>query len=178
MSLYFIALLPDPELLERIQLIKEEVAEKHNSRHSLKLPAHITLQPPFKKEEEEEANIIKTLRELVKEQEKFDVKLRDFGSFPPRVIYIDIVDIQPVVELHQRLIIFLKKYKIVDATDPKFHPHVTVATRDLTVKDFKVAWPEFKTRKFTADWKVEKIYLFKHNGKVWKIWEDFQFGNN
>ncbi|MFN6233029.1 MAG: 2'-5' RNA ligase family protein, partial [Microcystis sp.] len=47
-SLFFIALLPPPEVQEIATKIKVEFAEIYNSRAALKSPPHVTLQPPFR----------------------------------------------------------------------------------------------------------------------------------
>ncbi|MDA3817965.1 MAG: 2'-5' RNA ligase family protein [Prolixibacteraceae bacterium] len=86
-----------------IKLIKEEVCEKYNSCHALKSPPHITLQKPFKRTDEEEQTIIKTLQKAADNQKSFEVILNRHGAFPPKVIYINAQPIAPIEQLHSKL---------------------------------------------------------------------------
>lgn len=177
MSLYFIALLPNSELQERIENIKEEMATKYASFHALKLPAHVTLQPPFKLKDDREIQIHLMLEEFVKDQEQFIIELQNFGSFPPRVLFIDVANKKPISEFQESLKNLLVQCEILKEkeVDDRFHPHVTIATRDLKDKIFKIAWADLSNRNFTANWEVKSLILFKHNGKIWEMNGEFPF---
>ena len=66
MPLYFLAVIPSEEINKRIKSLKLEIAEKYEAKHALKLPAHITLQIPFKIPETEEGKLIDSLKTLLK----------------------------------------------------------------------------------------------------------------
>lgn len=176
MSLYFIALVLPEELNKQIKDLKFEMAEKFSAKHALKLPAHITLRPPFNMEEEQEKKLSALLQGLAREQNKIPVDLDGFGSFAPRVIYINIKNGQLLYELHGQL-----EKKLINVTGNKkkvnsqFHPHITIATRDLDQKKFPDALLTFKERKFERNFEAEKITLLKHNGQVWEIHSEYSF---
>jgi len=48
-----------------------------------------------------------------------------------------------------------------------YHPHLTLAFRDLKKPMFKLAWAEFKERKYQQSFLTTGITLLKHNGKSW-----------
>ena len=50
-----------------------------------------------------------------------------------------------------------------------FHPHITIATRDLFKKSYYEAWDYFSKKEFTASWMAEGISLMKHNKKNWDV---------
>jgi 2'-5' RNA ligase len=54
-----------------------------------------------------------------------------------------------------------------------FHPHLTVAFRDLKKPNYQLAWEEFKSKNFQAEFIADKITLLKHTGKVWEIHQEF-----
>lgn len=176
MSLYFIALVPDEDLKEKVKVLKEEMAEKFNAYHALKLPAHITLQPPFKLNKKEEDLLLKELNRLSCKFSPFEVYLSGFGSFPPRVIFINIKNPQPVQYIYYKL---QKDLKIIIPEEyhetREFHPHITIATKDLEKPDYKNAWKDLKHREFSATFTASKISLFRHNGKSWEIKKEFNF---
>ena len=81
MALYFLAIIPSEEISKRIKSLKLEIAEKYKAKHALKLPAHITLQIPFKIPETEEKKLIASLKSFAENQESFPLNLKDFGRF-------------------------------------------------------------------------------------------------
>lgn len=86
--LYLIALLPPKEILNEIRLLKEEIKAGFAVSHALKLPAHITLQRPFRVYEEKEKELVGNLSGFSGNHEAFLVELQGFGTFPPRVIFV------------------------------------------------------------------------------------------
>jgi 2'-5' RNA ligase len=58
------------------------------------------------------------------------------------------------------------------------HPHITIATRDLTPAAFDEVWPEIKGEEFRASFNVNSIFLLKHNGRDWDVYDEFPFGGD
>lgn len=177
MSLYFIALLPPEKIRSSIKAFKLEIADKYNARHALKLPAHITLQPPIKLEITREKQLEQVLENFCVTQRSFELKLNGFGSFPPRVIFAQVRNKQPVIELHDALQKALRENDFLkgNKTPDNFHPHVTIATRDLDPESFSAAWTHFEAREFKVSFAVESFFLLKHTGKSWEIYKEFLF---
>jgi len=176
-NLYFIALVPHPELLEEIRELKEEMKILSEAKSILKSPAHITIQKPFKRDAGEEPHIIKTLRHFAGQQKPFTVTLDGYGSFPPRVIFINVKDFNHITELHtglkEALIGELNLTQSEIMSD--IHPHVTLTTRYLTIEGFNNAWPLFKDREFSGSFKALNLCLLKHDGQKWNILYRFKF---
>lgn len=175
--LYFLALLPHDGLRQEVKLFKEEISERFGASHALKSPAHITLQMPFRRPEEAEAEMIDKLKKFASNEKSFEVSLSGFNSFPPRVLFIRIVDHIPVSGLYDRLKNFLRtELEFKNNKSPfDFHPHMTIATRDLPEESFNRAWPEFEKREFEASFTVKSLFLLKHNGKDWDIYREYPF---
>ncbi len=177
MALYFIALLPPESIRKKIHRIKLEITEKYEAKRALKLPAHITMQIPFRMESEQEENLFRLLEDFSGSQQEFPVKLKDFGRFGQKVIFINIENHAPLIQLHSSL-----QEKLVNFINfksgenfPKIHPHITLATRDLHYKQFSPAWAEFKERSFSDEFMANKLSLLRHNGKTWDILHEFKF---
>lgn len=173
-ALYFVALVPSQAVKEEVRNLKLEIKEKFGASHALKLPAHITLIAPVWLQNEQEHSFVERIREVSKQQLSFRVELKDFGRFDQRVIFLNVVDHEPVKVLHQNLIEALKKILSLDE-EKRLQPHVTLATRDLTRKKFKMAWDEFRNRKYHAEFTATSLTIFKHNGKTWDVLENFCF---
>ncbi|WPP51184.1 2'-5' RNA ligase family protein [Catalinimonas niigatensis] len=173
--LYFIALVPHYELREEIKRLKEEMKERFNAGHALKSPAHITLQLPFKRSTDNEQQIIHVLSHFASRQTPFLVELSDFACFAPRVIFVNIKNPQPIIDLHvqlKELLVSTLGFEQKEISQ-EVHPHMTIATRDLDKAAFKEAWAEFLHRIFKTTFTVESIFLLKHNGRQWDIYREF-----
>jgi len=177
-SLYFIALIPHDKLRDQIRSIKERMLTDYGAGHALKSPAHITLQRPFNRSERDEVFMSQALLRFASERKPFKVNLDGFGAFPPRVIYINIIDHEPLKELHSHLKEMLRTELNFTPEEimKDMQPHMTVATRDLTKSAFSEAWSELQEEKFKASFEVNSIFLLKHNGRHWDIMEEFPFG--
>ena len=177
MNLYFIALIPDPPLREQVKLLKEEMRENYGAKHALKSPAHITLQMPFRRESSFETNMSNHLNAFCANQKSFPIALAGFSAFSPRVIYINISDHAQLLELHSALsdVLIAHLGFAPDKINRRFHPHMTIATRDLTASDFHSAWPLYRQRVFEAEFHAHSLYLLKHNGKYWDVYQSFSF---
>ena len=179
-ELYLIALVPHEKLRSSIRDLKLEMKGRFDASHALIAPAHITLQMPFRRDEAFEKTLFNELEHFASGQQIFDITLNGFDAFPPRVIFIKIENHQPIIELHSTFQEMLKTS--LGFTDKelmsRFHPHLTIATRDLSKKKFQKACPEFKERDFMASFSADGLYLLKHNGKHWELYREFEFGES
>ena len=55
--------------------------------------------------------------------------------------------------------------------DRPFHPHITIAFRDLKKPMFYEAWEYFGGLKFNGRFSVEEVNLLKHEGGKWNVVE-------
>jgi 2'-5' RNA ligase len=51
---------------------------------------------------------------------------------------------------------------------------VTLAFRDLKKPNYQRAWEEFQQKNFEAEFVADKMALLKHDGRVWKVYEEFK----
>jgi 2'-5' RNA ligase len=176
-SLYFIAILPNQELQKEVTELKKYMAANFQSKAALSSPPHITLYPPFREKEENEMKIINSLSDFATSQNQFELKLNGFGCFKPRTIFIKPEENDQMNVMQSNLIQHLKA--TINLSDPQnekpYHPHMTIATRDLEKSLFFKAWNEFQTKEFKREFTVDRISLLKHNGKYWDILNELKF---
>ncbi|MFZ0490251.1 MAG: 2'-5' RNA ligase family protein [Salegentibacter sp.] len=179
-SLFFIALIAPAGIRKEIENFKKEIKQKYGAKHALKLPAHLTLQIPFRMKEKKERQLIKELDKFAASQKAFEVKLNGFGKFSRNVIFVKIEDHKPVVHLYENLQeILQKQLELKDhEKTAKIHPHLTIASRDLSRQEFPQAWNDFRDREYTASFSADYISLLKHNGKTWELYRKFSFKNS
>jgi 2'-5' RNA ligase len=175
--MYFVALVAPEEIDRQILKWKNFFKENYGCTVALKSPAHITLIPPFWMNEGLEKDLIKSIDELSTAKNKFEITLKDFAAFKPRVIYVDVLKNELLNGLHESLSDFIYKQNKfpIKKEDRSFHPHVTLATRDLYKKAFYEAWEIFSVRKYEALWLVKGISLLRHNKKNWDVIFTSQF---
>jgi 2'-5' RNA ligase len=177
-QLYFIAILPPENLRAQVRELKLEMKRRFSAGHALKSPAHITLQMPFRLEADREAELCRVLDLFARPKSAFSVRIQGFDCFPPRVIFIRVVEHPPFIPLQRSLKTVLIESGIIPQPPEEypFHPHMTIATRDLSPEAFKRAWPEYRDRAFTAEFQIGSIFLLKHNGSHWEVFRQFAFG--
>ena len=170
--LYFIALLPPQEIQDYANQIKHYFGDKYSSRHAQKSPPHITLQPPFKWTDAEVPRLEECLKNFASCRESVSITLSGFAAFAPRVIYINVVRSLELLTLHTDLILHLESnLGIIDKvgkTRP-FAPHMTVAFKDLTKQNFKVAWSEFEKQQLHFEFTASYLKLLLHDGRRWNV---------
>ena len=102
--------------------------------------------------------------------------LDNFSSFPPRVIFVNVAESDALDRLQKDLHRFFKRELDVfnaNYKDKPFHPHVTIAFRDLKKPLYHTAWQEFAKKEFKAEFIADKIDLLKHNGSHWDLFREF-----
>ncbi|MCW3076389.1 MAG: 2 5 ligase [Bacteroidetes bacterium] len=171
---YFIAIVLPADLFIKAEELKLKLYDDYGLKGALRSPAHLTLHRPFEWKEEKENKLIETL-EKFEFNKTFGLELNNFGCFEPRVLFIDVIKNKDLTELHSRLTSFVaQNLKLLNEVEDMrgFHPHITIAFRDLKKALFPLIWQEFKTKKFSGSFEVKSIALLKLENK-WEIYKVF-----
>lgn len=174
-SLYFLAIIPDGEIREEVLLLKQLALEKFGTKAALRSPAHITLHMPFKWRTDREQILIDTLNRFNFPEFPVSIEADGFGFFEPRVIFIKILENDLIRKLQKELSTYVRRELNIfnaDYKDKPFHPHMTIAFRDLKKSIFPEAESFFMGKKYQANFQINEICLLKHSGK---IWEEFRY---
>lgn len=170
---YFIAIVTPEPVLASIETIKHQLFDQHNLKGALRSPAHITLHRPFEWIEEKEDQLIKTLEQF-KFDKAFDIELSGFDFFAPRVIYINVIVEALLFDLHTALKKHAgKELKLLNEINDLrgFHPHITIAFRDLKKPLFYALEKEFSDKAFDGSFRYEGLSLLKLEER----WEELRF---
>jgi len=176
--LYFVALIPPEPILSEVKGFKEQVATTYNSKAALRSPAHITLHMPFQYREDREEKLWNVFQNFVTTASPFEILQDGFGCFEPRVIYVNVEKSAELDSLRSDLVKTMRRELNLDNADYKnlpFHPHMTIAFRDLKKTVFPEAWGNFEKLPFKATWKCHSFCLLKHTGKIWLPHKEFIF---
>ncbi|WP_224999944.1 RNA 2',3'-cyclic phosphodiesterase [Cesiribacter sp. SM1] len=179
-NLYFIALVPAEPLRSEAWALKEHMRDTYGSKASLNSPAHITLHMPFELKQNREKAVIASLQELAEGYKSFNIDIDGYGAFPPRVLFLHVVPNATLSRLQSDVHELMKRgFNVFNADYKKkpFHPHITLAFRDLKKERFKEAWEEYREKEFKADWQVQGLTLLRHDGRQWQELAQAIFAN-
>ena len=151
--------------------------QQYHCTVGLKSPAHITLVPPFWMEEEREIELLQQVDTISRNLNLFTIKTKNFSAFKPRTIFIDVEKKEELNEVKEIVDTFFKlnAFCKIKIDDRPFHPHITIATRDLFKKSFYEAWPIFEKEKFEEEWQANGLSVLRHNKKNWDVIHTSQF---
>ena len=131
--MYFIALVAPEDINKQVLKWKHWMKEKYLCEVALRSPAHITLVPPFWMRPQLENKLIGSIADFSVGQKNFMVQLGNFSHFKSRVLFIGVAENDQLTTMKHDLSRFLLnsgEYPLKEDSR-SFHPHVTIATRDL-----------------------------------------------
>lgn len=172
---YFIAIVPPEPLLSEIQQIKQSVYDTYQSKGALRSPGHITLHMPFSFDDSKEDKLIGCLSEF-QFNTTFPISLNNYDCFEPRVIFINVQEQTELFDLQKQLVSHVKRnLNIFNQSDDMrgFHPHITIAFRDLKKTVFHKAWEEYKSKSFSETFTCNSFSLLKHQNEEWVVLKVF-----
>ncbi len=176
--LYFIAIVAPGIINNQVQEWKHYMLQKFNCKVALKSPAHITLIPPFDMPGTMHHELEEVLLQFAAGQLRFPIQLKNFAAFEPRVIYVHVQPNIYLSGLQARLEAYLLRTDFpIKKEDRPYHPHVTIANRDLQAADFPRAWQHFQQLSFETSFVADTISLLRHNGQIWEVVNSFPLGN-
>jgi 2'-5' RNA ligase len=177
--LHFIAIVAPYNINQQVLQWKHYMRDHFKCKVALKSPAHITLIAPFDMPDHLQTVMQEVLLPFAARQQGFPIQLKNFAAFQPRVLYVDVIPSAPLNELRTALeatLLQSNRFPIKKEERP-FHPHVTIANRDLHTKDFPLAWQHFQQINYEASFMANAIALLRHNGQVWEIVHSFPLNN-
>ena len=172
---YFIAVIPPEDISAEITAIKHEIARVYNAEKALKVMPHITLKAPFIICNDQTDTLIHWFKTIRTTAIPFDVSLDGFDVFDNPKNPVLFIKPDPSDTLHNLQKEILQAFKDMFPDIPvhfhedNFHPHITLAYRDLTYPDFLKAKEVFKTRNYKNNFLVKSFSLLKHNGAYWEV---------
>ncbi len=174
-SMYFIAILPPGDVSDELDGFKHDFADRFNSRSALRIQPHITLKAPFHLPSGKQPELLDWFLRLDFPVPAFEQELRDFGFFPrvrKPVIFVQPV-LNPSLIAVQKHILFRIKEAFPSLSPSEyelaFHPHITIAYRDLKPSMFRAAWEEYGSKRYGALFTVNQVTLLRHEGEKWQV---------
>lgn len=168
--MYYVAIVCPSEIDEKVFQFKEWMRKQFGCMVALKSPGHVTLIPPFWMDEAREDELIQTLQQF-KSNETPEIELKDFSHFGDRVLFIQVTEHSHLTQLKEQTEThFLQTFNGVIKKDERpFHPHITVANRDVSPGTFVKAWAHFSKEKFESRFVADAVSVLKLNSGKWNV---------
>lgn len=173
--LHFIAIVAPDAINRQVLQWKHFMRDHFGCKVALRSPAHITLIPPFQMPGHLHGELQELLMPFAGRHQDFPIQLKNFAAFKPRVIYVDVLPCEPLTSLRTALettLLQSNRFPVKKEERP-FHPHVTLANRDLRKEDFPPAWQHFQQLTYKASFMANAISLLRYNGLVWETAHSF-----
>ncbi len=116
---------------------------------------------------------------VVQNGSPFTIATNNFGAFEPRTIFIqptlqedtETSSAQVLKKLKQAVDAFCNTHAHYGAKPDgrPFHPHITIATRDLHKAAFAEAWAYFEGKKYAALFEAKGLGVLRHNSIRWDV---------
>jgi 2'-5' RNA ligase len=169
--MYFVAVVCPPDLNEKVLVFKQWMKDRFGCIVAMRAPAHITLLRPFWLEVERENELQQLLQSIKTNTTFFELELNGFSSFTNRVIFINVKETLALSELRLAAENVFADHlgSLIKREYRPFHPHITIANRDLKPASFEKAWPHFSAREFSEKFVNESVCLLKLNDGKWEV---------
>ncbi|MET1055336.1 MAG: 2'-5' RNA ligase family protein [Pedobacter sp.] len=179
---YLLVISPEERISNQITQIKYEFANSYGCTCAAQLKPHCTLlhfiQHPIT-----ENYLVKNFDVSAAYCAAMKITLNGFGQYPRHTIYINVEEYRALKNMVETLrfktLSGIKLISPVYLTDP----HVTIA-RNMTEKQFTLAWKEWENRKFEASFTAHSIRLLKRKitekdlgtNEKYQVVKDFELG--
>ncbi|MDN3203827.1 2'-5' RNA ligase family protein [Algoriphagus sediminis] len=169
MGKYFLAFVPEGFIQERGQGLKELLKTNYGVKYALKSPVHITVKMPFTYNEKKELTLIKALSKFSQSFPPFKIKIHGVDTFSRRVIFWDVEAGKELLDFQSHLKTFCKReLNLVDElSDRNYHPHMTIAFKDLKEKNFDQVLETVKNHQISEEFIASQLSVLKRNEGRW-----------
>lgn len=168
-SLYFVALIPEEEIEQELHQFKLDLYEKYQCKAALKSPAHITLIPPFSWANHQQDVLLKYFSAFTTDIHPLQVDINGFDRFRSQVFFANPVANDKLNQLQEDIYTYFQSL-LKDKMQYKyaFHPHITLANRDLKAEHMDEIVQSFEQKKYIKSVLFKSISLLMHNGTKWE----------
>lgn len=175
--IYYVAVVCPPEIDEKVLQYKYWMRDRFGCKSALKSQAHLTLIAPFWLREDLEHTLKETTQQFQTKLLPFEIRLNNFDHFSNRVLFVHAEANEALARLQfETTEHFQRQFPAAIKSDNRpFHPHVTIANRDMSPSAFLKAWEHFSKEDYHATFTVSSISLLKLSPGKWNIIQEITF---
>lgn len=171
-SLFYIAIVCPENIELEVKNFKNHMFENYGSKAASKSPAHITIVPPFKAEDDLTPHLLDFISTFNIGIVPFQINLSGYGNFGDRVLFVDVAPNEKLQQLELECMNeFVQQFpSIIFGANPPFNPHVTIATRDIPEGKLEEAKAYFESNHpFERSFETKQLQLLKLENGNWNI---------
>ncbi len=181
-NMYFVAIMCPPAIDKVVLQFKKWMKEQFGCVVALRSAAHITIIPPFWAEMNKELTLQETLEAFESDKNELKIQLDGFSRFGKRVLFIRVLEDPELEEIKKQAEQhFARTFgDLIPKDDRPFHPHITIANRDLhrlrqayggrwKPGDLEKAWLYFSNKTYKENFSSNTISLLKLTDGNWKV---------
>ncbi len=174
---YFLAIVPPEPVYSKSNGIKEELKRVFNLKYALKSPPHITLKMPFSYNEAKEEYLLSRLSSFLEGQSGFQLRISGISTFGQRVVFQKIAPSDSLIQLQSGIKQFCKRelHLVDELSDRNYHPHLTLAFKDLKPDKFEGVVNLCKELQFDSEFLADRLVLLKRVEGRWKMHGEILF---
>ncbi len=178
MQKYFLAIVPDESLLAEAENLKLKLREKFGIKYALRSPAHVTVKMPFSYNEAKEGKLVEKLKSFLAGVDPFEIEVNGVDNFRNRVVFWNVEANERLNAFQQALKIYCKReLNLVDElSDRNFHPHMTIAFKDIKPKQFDEVYEFVKGIPIHAMIDIRELTILKRLDSRWVIYKKIKMG--
>ncbi len=178
MQKYFLAIVPEGELQERVRKLKLDIKDRYQAKYALKSPAHITLKMPFVYNQAKEEKLIEKLEGFIGAYEPMTLTIQGVKTFGDRVIYLGVEAGENLYVFQKELRTFCKRELnlVEELSDRNYHPHMTVAFKDIKKPQFQNIVQFSSDLNVYGEMEISEIWLLKRLNSRWFLYKEIKVG--
>ena len=169
---HFIGVLLPDDLTCVVEECRRYMNRTYGCRSGHATPVHVTLVPPFALPREyTAADVVEALLRGVPQDFGFIAHTENFDAFGDRTLFAAVVSSPGWNRLKNAAETTLRgAFPGCLRKDPRpFHPHITVANRDIPPGASTAALRVLNEKNLSADFSVDNVTVFVRKGGVWEI---------
>lgn len=177
---YLLLIEPHPDLVDRINNIKQDFSLKYKFPEALHSKPHITL-VSYTQYTSYESRIRQRLRYIAMEKAPMMIELSNYGSFPSHTIFVNVISRATIQALVTKIRTRVQAMMKLDKDhNPHFimDPHITVA-RKLKPWQYEQGWLEYSNQQFSGKFIANAMVLLRKDldDSKYTLVETFDFMN-
>ncbi len=170
-NMYYVAIVCPIDINKKVQQFKQWMKDNFGCVVAMKSPAHITLIPPFWFASDREIELMNALQFFNSNPIVQKIELDGFSHFRKKVLYIQVKEndlLNEFKSLAEKY--FMEKIgDVIKKDDRPFHPHITIANRDMKPAHFEKAWDHFNNGEYKVSFDASALSLLRLGSGQWSV---------
>lgn len=169
---HFIGVLLPEDIAFTLEDCRRYMKQAYGCKSGHKTPIHITLVPPFCLQEEFSTKDLVTAieKDVIPQNLGFSAHIENFDAFGDRTLFANVISNEKWTKLRDETVKSILKAcpRCIKKQQHPFHPHGTIANRDIPLGIIDSALEVMNELNLVEDFPVDNITIFERKGFCWE----------